>query len=91
MTRHLDAVRADLQVGLRNRAIRRRRARTAATGSTTLVLVVAALAGTITAQQSAPALAYSVGPSDAALVLRGCDVLNLPKAPQEEQQSCVVP
>lgn len=90
MSRHVEAVREDLLVGLRRRAARRR-ARTAATGSATLVLLAAALAGTITSQQSTPALAYSVGPSDAALVLAGCDVLNLPKAPQEAQQTCVVP
>ena len=86
----LDLILDDLRVGLRNRAIRRRRARAAATGSATLVLALAALAGGVGLNRSAPAFA-SVGSSDAARVLAGCDVLNLPKAPQEAPQACVVP
>jgi hypothetical protein len=86
----LDAVLDDLRVGLRNRATRRRRARAAATGSVTLVLMLAALAGGTGLNTGGPAYA-SVGSGDAALVLAGCDVLNLPKAPQEAPQACVVP
>ena len=90
MSRYVEAVREDLLVGLRTRAIRRRRARAAATGSATLVLMLAALGGAAGLDSGGPAYA-SVGSGDAALVLAGCDVINLPKAPQEAQQTCVVP
>ena len=90
MTAHLEAVWDDLRVGLRTRAARRRRARIAATGGATVVLLLAAFAGGAGLDQGAPAYA-SVGSSDAALVLAGCDVLNLPKQPQEAPQACVVP
>ena len=86
----LDAVWDDLVVGLRRRATRRRRLRAAATGSATLVLMLAGLAGGAGLNRSAPAYA-SIGSGDAARVLTGCDVLNLPKAPQEPPQACVVP
>jgi hypothetical protein len=80
----------DLRAGLRRRALRRRRARAAATGSATLVAMLAALGGAAGINSGAPAYA-SVGPGDAARVLQGCDVLNLPKSPQEAHQACVVP
>jgi hypothetical protein len=86
-----DRILDDLRVGLRNRAIRRRRTRAAATSSATLVLMLAALVGGISFDRSAPALASSAGPDAAALLLHGCDVLKLPKSPQENQGTCVVP
>jgi hypothetical protein len=87
---HLEAVLDDLRHGLRIRAVRRRRARAAATGSVTLVLMLAALAGGAGLNSGGPAYA-SVGSGNAARVLQGCDVLNLPKPPHEAQQACVVP
>ena len=92
MSAHLEAVLDDLRAGLRNRAVRRRRARAAATGSATLVLLAAALAGGIGGfDRSSSALASASGTNDAALMLRGCQLLNLPKTAQEAPNTCVVP
>ena len=81
----------DLRVGLQRRALVRRRARAAATGSVTLVLFVAALAGGLGVQSNSAALASASGTNDAALMLRGCQLLNLPKTAQESANTCVVP
>ena len=85
-----EAILDDLRVGLGRRAARRR-TRTAATGSATLVLLMAGLVGGTWLDRSAPALA-STGPADAASVLlHGCEALNLPKTAHEAPQACVVP
>ena len=87
----LDAVLDDLRAGLRNRAIRKRRARAAATGGATAVLLAAALAGGLGVQSNSSALASASGSNDAALMLRGCQLLNLPKTAQGSPNTCVVP
>jgi hypothetical protein len=85
-----DLILEDLRAGLRRRAARRR-ARTAATGSVTLVLMAAGLVGGAWLDRSAPAIASTGGPDAASLLLHGCEPLNLPKSAHEHPQDCVVP
>ena len=92
MSAHLEAVLDDLRLGLQRRALVRRRARTAATGGVTLLLLMATLAGGLGGVgRGSSALASASGSNDATLMLRGCQLLNLPKTAQEAPKKCVVP